>query len=202
MAKKFSEKFKAEALRLLGTGLSVAATQAQLAKKFKGVHVGDGTLRGWIRVAAVPRKRAPALDVEYVPESEPLPPAPPNTSTPAVEPEDDAAGDLDVYAQTRRQLITAQRRAEEASRDGNHTAAQRFSKQAVESLLLLARLDKDRKVDTDAVSIPRAEFDQADRTARDILARLRADIARTGGLVCSNCGRELRIALAKGEKPE
>lgn len=188
MAKLFSKKFKVAALRLLDAGVSTREAQAQLKRRFKN-HVGEGTLRRWVkeRDAAPASAEAPVeVEVELPPPTAPV--------------EDAPIAEVDTYDHTRRQLATAQRRADEAARDGNHTAAQRFSKQVVDYTLLLARLDKDRKVATDTVTIPRADLERARLAMRERVAALAADLERTGGLVCHHCGREIRIALAKGEK--
>lgn len=185
MSKRFSPKFKAEALRLLAAGVSTREAQAQLRKRFHN-HVGEGTLRGWL-------KAANAAEDEPMSEPPPPPEPPPAPSAPA------APLPEDTYEHTRTQLAMAIKRAGEASADGNHTAAQRFSKQIVEYTLLLARLDKDRRSETDVVTIPRADLERAKQSMRERVVALAADLARTGGLTCSQCGRDLRIALAKGE---
>lgn len=184
MAKRFSDKFKAAALALLDAGVSTREAQAQLKKRFRGEHVGEGTLRAW----------AKAAEASTAPEIEPSPAA----VVPEPEPDPDDDSD-DTYQHARKQLATAKRRADEAARDGNHNAAQRFSKQVVEYTLLLARLDKNRKSDEDAVVIPRAELERTRQALRERIVALASDLKRTGGLKCSNCGREIRIALAKGE---
>lgn len=186
MAKLFSEKFKAAALRLLDSGVTTREAQAQLRKRFKE-HVGEGTLRRWAKVRD-------AASEEPAPES--APPSAPNVAPPV----EAVPADVDTYEHTRRELARAKQRADEAARDGNHTASQRFSKQVVDYTLLLARLDKDRKADTDVVTIPRAELERARQAMRDRVAALASDLERTGGLVCSHCGREIRISLARGDK--
>lgn len=181
-----SGKVRAEALRLVESGVSQRSAAAQVSKRFR-TSVSASSVGKWVAAAA----SAPTS--EEIPQPDALPP--PAAEAPAATPP------LDVHEHTRRQLAAAMRRSDEASADGNHTAAQRYSKQAADLTLLLARLDKERRGDVDAVTIPRDEFDAADQQARDILGALRADLARTGGLVCNHCGREIRIALAKGETP-
>jgi hypothetical protein len=138
--------------------------------------------------ASAAEEEAPA------PESEPA-------SAPAPQPAaDPPAPPRDTYERVTARLQRVERLAEEAAQVGNLTAAQRFSKQAVDLDLLVARLDKDRKSDTDTVTFTRAQIEQA---RRDITERVRAlaeDLARTGGLSCAHCGREIRIALARGER--
>lgn len=192
MAKRFSPKFKAAALALLDSGVTTREAQAQLRKRFRGEHVGEGTLRKW----AKDRDAAALAPVEDdAPESAPHAPEPPAAAAP-----DALPSNVDTYEHTRVELARAKQRADEAARDGNHTAAQRFSKQVVDYTLLLARLDKDRKADTDVVVIPRGDLERVRQAMRDRVAALAADLERTGGLVCSHCGRDIRIALARGEK--
>jgi len=194
MAKVFPKGFKVAALRMLDKGVTTREAQAALRKKYKGVHVGEGTLRKWVkeRDAAPP----PAEDEEEdappfrVPQHAPLAPV----AEPPVE------EDLDLYTQTLLDLREARQGMREAKRDGNHTAATRYGKQIEQLSLLRGRLEAARKADTDAVTIPRVELEQARRTVRERVAALAADLERTGGLVCSHCGRALRTAIAKGER--
>jgi hypothetical protein len=184
MAKAKSTAHRLEALKLASKGLTTREVATALQKK----HPGESFSEAWVRkVAASP---AP---VEVPTPVETKPAAPAKTAKVS------AAPPSDVYEHTRLQLASAIERAELATADGNHTAAQRFSKQIVDYTLLLARLDKDRKVGDDVVVVPRSEFKAAEQTARDVLGALRADIARSGGLVCNHCGRDIRLALAKGE---
>lgn len=194
MSKRFSPKFKAEALRLLGAGVSTREAQAQLHKRFRE-HVGEGTLRGWAKAADAAQLNAGktafaalALVQDEVERSG----GPTSRSA-------EAPADVDTYEHVCKRLAEAQLRADQAAADGNHTAAQRFSGDVVKYTLLKARLDKDRKSDTDVVTIPRAELDRARQAMRDRIAALAADLERTGGIVCSHCGREIRISLAKGD---
>lgn len=184
MTRAKSPARRKEALRLAGKGLTTREVAATLRKRYPKETFSEA----WVRKVA-------AADPE--PESEPAPAsvaaAPPPVAAPAL------TQPQDVYALTQSQLATAIKRAEEASADGNHTAAQRFSKQIVDYTLLLARLDKDRKSDTDVVTIPRVELERARQAMRDRVTALASDIARTNGLVCNSCGREIRISLAKGD---
>lgn len=194
MAKLFSAKFKAAALKLLDAGVTTREAQAQLRKRFKS-HVGEGTLRAWAKAA----KAAPPP--ELAPEPEPAALAPEVEDAGQEELDEDEDEGADLYERTRRKIATMKRRADLAERDGNHTAAQRYSKQESDLMLLLARLEEKRKTATDAVTIPRAEIERARQDMRARVAALAADLERTGGLVCSHCGREIRIMLARGDAP-
>ena len=178
-------KYRAAALRLLAKGLTTREVAATLRKK----HPKETFSEAWVRKVE--------LAGDAPPPSEPAPPS--------EHPVPDAladGSDLDTYAHTKQAIAEANRSALEARRDGNHAAAARSAHTASEYTKLLARLDKDRKTHDDVVAIPRAEFDRADQAARDVLASLRADLARTGGLVCAECGKKIRIALARGEGKE
>jgi hypothetical protein len=186
MAKKFSPKFKAAALALLAKGVSTREAQAQLRKRFRN-NVGEGTLRGWVKAAGAEDSAPPSVPLPDAPTAEPIP---------------DVAEidtDLDTYEHVVREIAAAKRRAKLAADDGNHTAAQRAGGDVVKYTLLKARLDKERKGSDDAVMIPRADLERAKRSMQERVAALAADLERTGGLVCNHCGREIRIALAKGD---
>lgn len=196
MSKRFSPKFKAAALALLDAGVTTREAQAQLRKRFRE-HVGEGTLRSWLKA----RDAAP-------PESEPAPEAPESEdavgrsggpTSPAAETAEET---LDTYERVTRRRARVEKLADEAEQVGNLTAAQRFSKQVVDLDLLLARLDRERKVGTDVVTIPRADLERIRQAMRDRVAALASDLRRTGGIVCSSCGRSIRVALAKGEQEE
>lgn len=198
MAKLFPKGFKAHALRLLDKGVYTRAAQAQLKKKY-GVHVGEGTLRKWAKArdaasAPPPPPAPPELDED---DDAPLSDLPEISLPPEAEPID--VSGLDTYEETKRAIAEANRDAAQARRDGNHSAVARARHAAAEYTKLLARLDKDRKGSADGVTFTRAELDHARQAMRDRVAALAADLRRTGGIVCSQCGRDIRIALAKGD---
>lgn len=182
MTRAKSPARRREALRLAGKGLTTREVATTLRKRYPKETFSEA----WVRKVAA---AGPAPESEPAPASVAAAPPP----VPALAP------NQDVYALTQSQLATAIERANGAAADGNHTAAQRFSKQIVDYTLLLARLDKDRKSDTDVVTIPRVELERARQAMRDRITALASDIARTGGLVCNHCGREIRISLAKGD---
>jgi hypothetical protein len=191
MAKVFSPNFKAAAIALLDSGVTTREAQAQLRKRFRN-HVGEGTLRKWYKE----RDTLPVQVPQIADELDDI------ESPPVTAPQPDALleDDADSLTQYRRQRANALRMAREAESVGNLTAAQRFSKQATELSLLIAREEKQTKSDTDVISVPRDEFERAVRARRDLVAALAADLERTGGIVCSHCGREIRLAIAKGEQ--
>jgi hypothetical protein len=180
----FSPAVKAYAVKLMRNGVSSRTAQAQIKKKHK-VHVGEGTIRKWVKAA----EAAP-------PPEDDAPPSAPAPEAPPVELVDD--GDI---LTTLREIIAMQRSvAAEAKRDGNTAAAARALKTASEAANTVARIEESRRGKSDdAITIPRSEFAADDAAAKEYLARARADLERTGGLVCAECGRNLRIALAKGE---
>lgn len=90
--------------------------------------------------------------------------------------------------------------AVEAKRDGNLTAASRLLKNAHGAAHDLARAERELRQNDDVVTIPRAELERARQAMRERVAALASDLQRTGGLVCNHCGRELRVAFARGEK--
>jgi hypothetical protein len=198
----FAPAVKAYALRLVAKGVSTRTAQAQIKKRHK-VHVGEGTIRKWVKAAEAappaPVKGArflakvAAVEAEY--EGEEMPSVL-VSSAPPVEIVDD--GDIMT---TLREIISTQRAvARQATADGNTAAAARALKNASEAANTVARIEESRRGKSDdAITIPRSEFAADDAAAREYLARARADLERTGGLTCNHCGREIRIALAKGE---
>ncbi len=175
---------------MLGKGVSPRVAQAQLKKRFRE-HVGEGTLRGWLKRAEVDtdRENREAFIREGTSDIE-------QPDVPAALPEDvDTSGD--ILEETKRQYAEMLRMSKRASSDGNHAAAQRFGGEAVKLKLLLARLQP--KADADAVTHTRAELAAAEKKVRERFAALAADLERTNGLVCSGCGQRIRIQLAKGE---
>jgi transposase-like protein len=195
MPRKIPPKVKAEAVRLVLKGVPPLTAQKQLKKKF-GEHVSEGAIRNWVAAARAAELEAEddAEDTPSVPVLAPVPEAPPA--------DDDADTEIsdDVYEQTRRMMRNSLRLAKQAEKDGNTSAAQKSQRDAANLGIILARLDKERRSTTDAVTFTRAELETAKRNMTDRVAALAADLERTGGLVCSNCGRAIRIALAKGEK--
>lgn len=192
-------RIKVAALELYDRGVPAKTAATQISRRFR-LKISEGAIRNWARKRDAERL---ALDAEddappssAVPDLAPLdaPNAPeaPTPPTTVETPED-------VYAHTRKQLNDAVARAERASAEGNHTAAQRFGRDIVQYTLLIARLDKERKASADGVTFTRDELEAARRTITSRVEALASDLARTGGIVCSQCGREIRTAIAKGE---
>ena len=168
-----SASTRAEAMRLVRRGHSVNDAA-------KRTGVNRKTLARWLEA-----------ERESAPDSAP----PPQPETPA--PSLDEDGDILAIA---RQIIHEQKATAELARsDGNTTAAARALKSAGDAANLVARIESRRKADHDAVVIPRAELEKADRDLAEMAAALDADIERCGGLVCASCGRAIRMNLARGE---
>lgn len=184
MTRAKSPARRKEALRLAGKGLTTREVAATLRKRYPKETFSEA----WVRKVAA---------ADPAPESEPAPAS--VAAAPPPVPSDPIPDLTDLYAHTQRELSAQLQMARAAAADGNHTASTRHSKLAESYTLLLARLDKDRKTDTDVVTIPRVELERARQAMRDRVTALASDIARTGGLVCNHCGREIRISLAKGD---
>jgi hypothetical protein len=138
--------------------------------------VTEGAVRKWV-------KSAPA-DPAPPPASLP-PPEPPRFELPR-----------DADALTRARLLQERyfALAENAERDGNHTAASRALRDAGAQALLIARLEKGAQQNADLIQMPRAEIDAAIASVRQRLAAL-GDVP----LTCSACGRAMRVQAVKGE---
>jgi RNA polymerase-binding transcription factor DksA len=80
------------------------------------------------------------------------------------------------------------------------TAASRFLKNAHGAAHDLARAERESKADADTVTYTRAELERARKAMAERVAALAADLERTNGLVCSECGRSIRIAIARGDR--
>lgn len=189
--KRKSGKAKAEALRLHDAGVSRAQIVRQLKKQFRE-DVSEGCIRRWVRL------RAEAAEVDQ-PASSPVEIPFPDVSPAPEPPAEDEPEDLDVDAveDLQRTIRNAKRMAKLAEREGNMTAAARMIRDALNGQNTLARLKAAKKDAEDGVFIPRADVERIRREMIDRVQRLEADLKRTGGLVCSHCGREIRLQLAK-----
>lgn len=177
-------RVRAHAVALVRAGASIRDAARQTAKKFKTGCTGT-TVRRWVRDAS---------EVEDAPPSSAPPPAPP-----PVEAEADEFADGDNLAELRHMVREQRAVAKQARADGNTTAAQRALKAVGDALNTIARIEARTKADGDTVAIPRAELEAAKARIRDRVTALASDLERTGGIVCSHCGRALRLSLAKGE---
>lgn len=97
----------------------------------------------------------------------------------------------DAMAMTRRMLRNAQAAQKKAEQNGNHKLAQMHARDAGALVVLLARLEKTHKADSDTLHISRQEIAQAFETVRD-----KAALICSKPLLCSACGRELAATLA------
>lgn len=186
-------KVRAHAVALVRAGASLREAAAQTAKKFR-TGVSEASVRKWIAAAEsepdATAELAPApLDALDAPDA-------PDASAPLPDVEEHA----DVYEHTRAMMRRSMSISAAASRDGNHRAAQQAQRDVAAFTTILARLDAQRKATGDGITFTRAELDAARKQVQTLVAELAADVQRTGGLVCAQCGREIRIALAKGEQ--
>lgn len=166
-----------KALRLVRRG-------HQIKDAAKRAGVSERSLMRWLKAAQAPAE----------PEDDDLPAqAPAEPSEPF-----DASASPDALA--RKILADSLRVAEMAHADGNTTAATRALRAAHASAHDLARSERERRSNEDVVIFPRAELERAQRSVRDRVAAIAADLERTGGIVCAQCGREIRMRIAsKGE---
>lgn len=85
-----------------------------------------------------------------------------------------------------------------AKQDGNSTAASRALKTARDSANDLRREEVAKNKDRDGIFFSKEQLESAMRTNYDRVAKLAADLERTGGLCCAKCGAEVRLRLAQG----
>lgn len=182
-------KMIAEAMRLIDSGVSAADAARQVAKRFKR-SCSRAAVQRWAKEAA-------ALELEDdAPPSEPTP-APVAAALEAPAPDEPDTDDL--VAQTRKMLNHARKLSKQAEADGNMAAAQKSQRDALNFTGILARLEKDLKSGIDGEIYTAEQIAAADQEIDERVERLAADLHRTGGAVCTRCGVELRILIAKGE---
>lgn len=204
MAKRTPPHIISEALRLLGVGNSSRTVAEQIRKRFRR-PCSEAAVRKWARDADIdkapesaPESAAPIRDSE---DAAPLDPVN-GADAPALSESDDADDDASLYDRTLRMMKRAEARAKRAEADGNHSAAQRAQRDAATLMPVLARLDAQRKAGADGVTFAREDLEKARASVRARVAALAADLERTGGIVCSSCGRRIRLQLAKGPDGE
>lgn len=175
-------KVRAEALRLRDTGASFAAISAAVTKRFK-LRVAESTVRKWCKLRDAELGEPAPATAEGHAEAASAPPA------------GDTISDLRGIVSEQRELY------KRAMGDGNHTAATRALGAASKAAEAVARIEEKRRPassDGDLV-IPRAEYARIEKELTDRVAALASDLDRTAGIVCGECGRQIRIKLAKGE---
>lgn len=189
----------AEALRLAATGLGHRDVAAQIRKRFRR-PCAHQTVSAWVRDAQ--EDDAPESDVP-IRESQGTPPLDLTERTEVSALEGESDNDSGDVLELARAIVRDQRAtAKRAKEDGNHAAAQRALKAAGDAANLIARIEAQRAATAGgegAVVFTKEQLESARRMVFDRVAALAADLERTGGLVCSHCGREIRLAIAKGE---
>ncbi len=159
---------RAEASALRRTGMSYREVAAK-------VGVSEGSVRKWEKVAA-PAAQEPDAAPAAPAAQEPLP----------------AGADALTRARHLQEKYFAL--AENAERDGNHTAASRALRDAGSQALLIARLEKSARETSDVVTFTRAELAVAQASLNQRMAAL-----ATVPLMCEGCAREMRVRSVKGE---
>lgn len=173
---------RALALRLIASGCS----QREAARR---ADVSQETVRRWIREERGEIPASSASRGVAAPTRPPPAPAPP--------PDDASPEDVsDTLAMLRRMMGETRRRAEEAAREGNHTAAQRYGRDVANLLNTIARVEKDTQRDADVLRVSRAEIAAAWAALQE---RWAAICSRP--LHCAGCGRALSVELAKSGPP-
>lgn len=175
-------KNRERALALLARGF----TRDDVARK---VGVSERTVYRWQRAASAVESAPSAVEPASADDRKPEDLAP--SSAPP------AGDDADDILSIARGIIAEQKAiAQLAKQDGNTNAAARALKSAGDAANLVGRLEQRRKASADVVTFTRAELDAANKRVHEIFDGLRADLERTGGLVCSSCGRAIRVYLA------
>ena len=179
MAKRIDPKLRGTARALRVEGLTIREISERL-------PVSEGTIAKWVR--DISRGDPTALNVHEAPDAPEDPP-------PAVDEATDA--DLEDPEERLKMAIREMHNlAKEAQTIGNFTQAARFHSLAAAYSKDLTQIQKRKAADPDVWTAPRRAVDDATRRVRDTIARLVEDVERTGGVVCSHCGRRLRASLA------
>jgi hypothetical protein len=202
---------RAEALRLRRSGMPATQIAVKLRRQF-GIKLAKATVQLWGDEAdaeAAPAAPAAAPDVQLAGPPTPrlawphdAPPAEPAPAPPA-----DADAELDdpTGLATMRQIAREQRAlARESNRIGNVAAAAKALKAAGDAAEAIARLTSKQVAGGEGALVLTKEQVAAVRAAaRQLEEKYAADLQRTGGPVCSECGRKLRIELASrpGDAP-
>jgi formiminotetrahydrofolate cyclodeaminase len=164
-----------EAVRAGGSLRDVAAAVSNAI----GETISHVTIRRWVKEAEL------RGDVEVeAHDSEPPP-----------EEEQAEAIEGDTLAVTREMMARALRRATNAEKSGNYTAAQRAGRDAADLAKVVARLERLKGEDGDAVHISRGAVAELMSTVR---ARVEAILERP--LLCAHCSRQLSIDWGTGGK--
>ncbi|MGL4808977.1 MAG: helix-turn-helix domain-containing protein [Giesbergeria sp.] len=190
-------KLDAQKLRAVMEAVDSGLSQAEAGRR---VGVNAMTVSRWVererkRVAA--EAPAPANEPEK-PKPKAKPKAKRKTTehaTPGQEPEEDSLADvLETTKALARELLAT---GEAAKRAGNWTAAQRALNSAQMAANTIARIERERGRSGNAIHIQPHEIETAlelhRRNVRTILA---------APILCSDCGRKLRIAWGGGEPDE
>jgi hypothetical protein len=213
---------RAEALRLRRSGMPATQIAAKLRRQF-GIKLAKATVQLWGDEAdaeAAPAAYAGAApvalpDVELagpltprmawprdVAPAQPVPAEAPADAAPA---ELDALGDDPTGLETMRALVREQRAlATMARRDGNAAAAAKALKAAGDAAEAVARLSARQVAGGEgALVLTKEQVAQVRAAARQLEEKYASDLQRTGGPVCAECGRRLRIELASrpGDAP-
>ncbi len=105
--------------------------------------------------------------------------------------------ELDTLGTIRRMQRNALKGARDATADGNHTAAQRYTRDAAGLVPVIARLEKDARAGSDVLHISMPDIEEAMIAVEQRIATLASRPLR-----CEKCSRELSIeyGLGKGHK--
>jgi hypothetical protein len=140
---------------------------------------------------------APTTIMRWVKAAEPAPTIAERAEDIAPAPAEPPPEDEDTLDMVRRMQRDMRASAEAAKADGNHTAAQRFMRDAAGLVPVIARLEKVAADDSDVLRISRAEIEDVMSATRE---RVKTLLARP--LLCAHCSRKLSIQYGTGGKPK
>jgi hypothetical protein len=195
-------KVRLEALRLRETGLSYLAIAAKCRTQFKR-PVSEAVVRKWVKEHDADASPEPASESAEAPTPEGAAVARSGGPTSPRDENEPAEVNDDTIAELRGLVAEQKSLGRRAKAEGNSTAAARAFSAAGKAAEALARLEAKRRdasgVGEGAVVLTKEEYAAAERSILDRVARIAADLDRTGGIACGHCGRKIRIRLAKGE---
>lgn len=220
-------KVREEALRLRRSGMAAGAIAAKLRTKY-GIRLAKVTVQRWgddYDAEQVPHRAEPPMPIAAPVrpvaafEDEGAGPATPRLidasygqpeasagrvasdpvepPAPADDPDLAIPTGLDGLRAVYRQQLAL---AKVAQREGNVAAAGKALKAATEAANTIARLEAKTGPETGLITITPQQAADLRAHARELARKYAEDLQRTHGVVCAECGRRLRIALAS-EKP-
>ena len=181
--KKRAKKATNAKTRMQERAVDMYSSGRTLADIGKEIGANASTISRWVKPKKKPSVSERAKRI-----------APPRAPAPPEDEEEEPEEERSTLENSKRMQRNMQKAADKAAADGNHTAAQRFMRDAAGMSAIIARLEKQSLEGSDVLHLSMQEIEDTMTGVRDRVATL-----ASRPMNCATCSKELSIEYGVGK---